>query len=134
MKTIWDDVLRDRLYDTTCRFLHSKKVNIDSDDLLSSTATIFHGLVLESPNMHGKRIIQKLRSTGDKLLYSGATCHNWVWVQTSQHKEGQELSHKALQGRVPYRMLRLFKLQVVHPHGENTFWLAYVEVTKPANS
>jgi hypothetical protein len=21
----------------------------------------------------------------------------------------------------------------VHPHGENTFWLAYVEVTKPAN-
>jgi glucokinase len=30
-------------------------------------------------------------------------------------------------------MLRLFKLRVVYPHGENTFWLAYVEVTQPAN-
>jgi hypothetical protein len=30
-------------------------------------------------------------------------------------------------------MLRLFKLRVIHPGSKNTFWLAYVEVTKPAN-
>ena len=79
--------------------------------------------------MHDERIIQKLRCTGDKRWYSGAARHDWVWVQTLQLKE----SHKALQGCVPYRMLRLFKLRVVHPRGTNTFWLAYVEVTKPAN-
>jgi hypothetical protein len=133
LKTISDDVLRNGLYDATRRFLNSKKVNIDSDDLLSSAAAIYHGLEVESRNMHGERIIQKLRCTGNKRWYSGAARHDWVWVQTSQRKEGQELSHKALQGRLPYRMLRLFKLRVVHSRGENTFWLAYVEVTKPAN-
>jgi hypothetical protein len=42
LKTIGDNVLRDRLYDATCRFLHSKNVIIDLDDLLSSAAAIFH--------------------------------------------------------------------------------------------
>ena len=110
LKTISDNVLRDRLYDATCRFLHSKKVNIDLDDLLSSTAAIYHGLEVESRNMYGECIIQKLRCTGDKLWYSGAACHDWVWVLTSQRKDGQKLSHKALQRCLPYRMLRLFKL------------------------
>ena len=30
-------------------------------------------------------------------------------------------------------MLWLFKLQVEHPREKDTFWLAYVELTKPAN-
>ena len=66
LKTISDDVLRDRLYDATCHFLHSKKVNIDSDDLLSSAAAIYNGLEVESHKMHGEHIIPKLRCTGDK--------------------------------------------------------------------
>ena len=56
-----------------------------------------------------------------------------MWVQIAQRQDVQELPYKALQGRLPYRMLRLFKLQVEHPRGKDTFWLAYVKLTKPAN-
>jgi hypothetical protein len=30
-------------------------------------------------------------------------------------------------------MHNLFKLRVVHLNGENTFWLGYIQVTKPAS-
>ena len=67
LKTISDDVFQDPLYDAMCCFLHSKKVNIDSDDLLSSAAIIYPGLEVDSHYMHGKHIIQKLRCSGGKL-------------------------------------------------------------------
>ena len=37
-----------------------------------------------------------------------------------------------LQEYIPYHMLCLFNVQVVHLHGENIFWLAYVTVTRSA--
>jgi hypothetical protein len=83
--------------------------------------------------MHSKHINQKLKCTGDKQWYSRAAHHNWIRVQTLQHLEEQGLSKKALQECMPYHMLRLFKLRVIYPHGRNTFYLAYIEVTQPAN-
>ena len=74
-----------------------------------------------------------MRFTGDKGWYLGVARHDWVWVQIAQWRDGQELPYKASQGRLPYRVLQLFKLQVEHPRGKDTFWLAYVELTKPAN-
>ena len=63
LKTIGDDVLQNGLYDATGCFLHCKEIIIDSDDLLSSAAAIYHGLEVESHNIYGKCIIQKLRYT-----------------------------------------------------------------------
>jgi hypothetical protein len=91
LKTISDDTIRDSLYTATCRFLHSKKINIESDDLMCSAAAIYHGLEVETRDMHGEKTFQRLRCTGEKGWYSGPAWHEWVWVQTTQHMQGQEL-------------------------------------------
>jgi hypothetical protein len=46
------------------------------------------------------------------------------------------LQYKALQGRLPHRLLRLFKLVVPGTRGAagQTFWLALVELTRALNS
>lgn len=100
---------------------------------MGSAAAIYHGLEVKTSNMHGEETAQRLRCTGDNSWYSGTARNDWVWVQIARRQEGKELPYKALQGRLPYQMLRLFKLQVVHARGSNTFWLAYVHLTKPAN-
>ena len=125
--------LREGLKNATCRFLRSRKINIELEDLMRSTAAIYHGLEVKTRDMHGEETSQRLRCTGEKGWYSGAPRHDWVWVQISRRREGQELPYKALQGRLPYRMLQRFKLQVNHACGKDTFWLVYVELTRPAN-
>ncbi|KAF8538999.1 hypothetical protein BDD12DRAFT_805695 [Trichophaea hybrida] len=52
LNTISDNIFRNGQYDATDGILHSKNVNIDSDDLFSNAATIDHGLEVESSNMH----------------------------------------------------------------------------------
>lgn len=128
-----DDVIRKGIYTGTQRFLQSKRINIESEDLLESAAAIYHGLEVETCDMHGERVAQRLRCTGEKGWYSGPARNDWVWVQMRKPTEGQELPYKALQGRMPYRLIRLFKLRILHPRGMTTFWLAYVEQTRPAN-
>jgi hypothetical protein len=44
------------------------------------------------------------------------------------------LPYKALQGRLPHRLLRLFKVAVPCGHDIRTYWLAFTEVTRAANS
>ena len=135
LDVIADKSLRKGLENATRRFLGSRGINIELEDLMGSTAAIYHGLEVKTLNMHGEETSQRLRCTGDKGWYSGAARNDWVWVQIARKQDGKELPYKALQGRLPYRMLRLFKLQVVHARGRSTsiFWLAYVEQTKPAN-
>ena len=133
LDAIADVGLRKGLEDATQRFLVSRKINIESTDLMGSTTAIYHGVEVRTKDMHGEETPQRLRCTGDKGWYSGPARHDWVWVQIARPREGQELPYKALQGRLPYRMLRLFKLHVIHARGEETFWLAYVELTRPAN-
>jgi hypothetical protein len=133
LDVITDEGLRMGLQHATCRFLSSRKINIELEDLMCSAATIYHGLEVKTTDMHGEETSQRLRCTGDKGWYSGAARNDWVWVQMARQQAGKELPYKALQGRLPYRMIRLFKLQVVHARGSNTFWLAYVDLTKPAN-
>jgi len=133
LNTIGDQTIQNGIYTGTQRFLRSKRINIESDDLLGSAAAIYHGVEVETRNMHGEKVIQRLRCTGENGWYSGPARNDWVWVQTAKPTEGQELPYRALQGRIPNRLLRLFKLHVIHARGENTFWLAYVELTRPAN-
>ena len=128
-----DDVIRNGIYTGTQRFLQSRRINIESEDLLESAAAIYHGLEVETSDMHGEGVVQRLRCTGEKGWYSGPARNDWVWVQISKPTEGQELPYKALQGQMPYRLIHLFKLRILHPRGMTTFWLAYVELTRPAN-
>ena len=128
-----DVVIWNGIYTGTRRFLQSKRIQIESEDLLRSAAAIYHWLEVETHDMHGESTVQRLRCTGEKGWYSGPARNDWVWVQTAKLSEGRELPYRALQGKIPYRLRRLFKLHVVHPRGKTTFWLAYVELTKPAN-
>ena len=57
---------------------------------------------------------QRLRCIEDKGGYSGGARHDWVWVQIACKRDGQEVPYKALQGRLPYRMLWLYELLVEH--------------------
>lgn len=133
LDVIADEEQRKGLELATRRFLTSRRINIELEDLMGSTAAIYHGLEVKTSNMHGEETAQRLRCTGDNSWYSGTARNDWVWVQIARRQAGKDLPYKALQGRLPYQMLRLFKLQVVHPRGSNTFWLAYVRLTKPAN-
>lgn len=133
LQTITNSRLRDDLHAATRRFLLSKHISIDSEDLLNSTASIYHGMEIGVSNTHGESIVQRLRCTGEKSWYAGSARLDWAWVQTAQHRQGHELPYKALRGCLPYRMLLLFKLQAIHSAGSNTYWLAYVQLTKPAN-
>ena len=133
LDAIADVGLRKGIEDATQLFLVSRKINIESTDLMGSTRAIYHGVEVRAKDMHREETPQRLRCPGDKGWYSGPAWHDWVWVQIARLREGQELPYKALQGRLPYRLLRLFKLHVIHARVEETFCLAYVELTRPAN-
>jgi hypothetical protein len=135
LESITNEGVKKGLESGTMRFLRSRRINIESEDLMRCPAAIYHGVEVRTWDMHGEETSQRLRCTGDKGWYSGGARHDWVWVQITRKRDGQELPYKALQGRLPYRMLRLFKLLVVHAREQRgeTFWLAYVELTKPAN-
>ena len=140
IEAITDEDSRKGLKNATLRFLRSRRISLEPEDLMRCMAAIYHGLEVRTSDMHGEETSQRLRCTGERGWYSGGARHDWVWVQVARRRDGQELPYKALQGPLPYRMLRLFKLLVVHAGASGgqrnlseTFWLAYVELTKPAN-
>jgi hypothetical protein len=57
-----------------------------------------------------------------------------VRVGRAPLQECPPLPYKALQGRLPHRLLCLFKVAVPHGHDLRTYWLAFAEVTRAANS
>src|SRR5437588_3773478 len=81
LEIITDSGLRKGLESATCHFLVSRRINLESEGLISSTAAIYHGVEVKTLDMHGVEMSQRLRCTGDKGWYSGATRHDWVWVQ-----------------------------------------------------
>ena len=123
--------LRDELRNATNCFLLSKRVNISPEKLLQCTAAVFHGLEIATTDMQGEQVIQRIRCSGEHSWHGAPPRHDWVWVNTSQPREGQEPPYKALRGRLPYRLLRLFKLRIPP---ENQFWCAFVETTSPGNA
>ena len=133
LDAIVDVGLTKGIEDATQCFLVSWKIPIESTDLMGSTTAIYHGVEVRTKDMHRKETPQRLRCMAVKGWYSGPERHDWVWVQIARPREGENLLYKALQGGLPYRLLHMFKLHVIHAYGEETFWLAYVELTKPAN-
>jgi hypothetical protein len=120
--------LQNELCRATNRFLLSRKIKIGSNDLLQCPVNVYHGVRIPLSNMYGERMIQYVRCTGEKSWYGQPARHDWVWVQASKQREDQEPAYGALRGRLPYRLLKLFKLSA----DGGPFWCAFVQTTTPA--
>jgi hypothetical protein len=133
---MWSPDLRAALRHATSTFLCAHRVVLSDQQLLGCPATVYHGVDVSTHDMHGSSVVQRIRCTGDRGWYSGPPRRDWVWVRRGKTPLAacSPLPYKALQGRLPYRLLRLFKLQVPCDQQTRTFWLAFVEVTRPANS
>jgi hypothetical protein len=88
--------------------------------------------------MHGGSIRQRIRCIGDCTLYGKPPRRDWVWCRVGAEPVTacSPLPYKAPQVPLPRRLLRLFK--VIVPSGcsaaGQTFWLAFVELTRVVNS
>src|SRR5437588_1047293 len=80
--------LRKGLESATHHFLVSRRINLESQGLMSSTVAIYHGVEVKTLDMHGVETLQQLRCTGDKGWYSGVARYDWVWVQIAQWRDG----------------------------------------------
>jgi hypothetical protein len=133
---MWSSDLRAALRHAMHVFLHVHHVVLSDQQLPDCPATIYHGVDVSTDDMHGSSVVQHVRCTGDRQWHCTSPRWDWVWVRQGKTPlpACAPLPYKALQSPLPYRLLRLFTLQVpCEPH-PRTFWLAFVEVTRPANS
>jgi hypothetical protein len=128
LASVEDLYLRRELQCATSNFLVSRRVEINLEALICCTARVYHGIQIPVTNMHGDQVIQTVRCTGEQRWHGQDPRNDWVWVQTSHPREGREPAYKALQGRVPYRLLKLFNLQVLG----SQVWCAFVQTTIPS--
>jgi len=77
--------------------------------------------------MHGDQVIQTVQCTREQRWHRQDPRNNWVWVQTSRPRGGQEPAYKALRRYVLYCLLKLFNLEVLG----GLVWCAFVQTTIP---
>jgi len=111
--SVGDLYLRRELQCAMSSFLVSWRVETNLEALLCCTTRVYHGIQIPVTNMHRDQVIQTIRCTGEQRWHSQDPRNDWVWVQTSRPREGQEPAYKALQGRVLYCLLKLFNLEVL---------------------
>jgi len=128
LASVEDVYLRRELQRTTNSFLVSWRVETNLEALICCTARVYHGIQIPVTNMHGDQVVQTVRCTREQRWHGQDTRNDWVWVQTSRPREGQEPAYKALRGRAPYRLLKLFNLQVLG----GLVWCAFVQTTIPS--
>jgi hypothetical protein len=111
---MWYSDLRAALRHATHAFLRAHHVDLSDQRLLDCPATIYHGVEVSTEDMHGSSVVQRVRSTGDRPWHKASPRRDWVWVRVGQTPlpAGAPLPYKALQGRLPYRLLRLFTVEV----------------------
>jgi hypothetical protein len=97
-----------------------------------------YGLDVPTDDMPGSSVVQHVRCTGDRRWYFGPPRNDWVWVRTVSGSAPlpacASLPYKALQGRLPYGLLRLFTVDLPAATGPHPHWLAFVELTRAVNS
>jgi hypothetical protein len=128
LKSVRDDNLQNELHHATNRFLFSRKIQISPEDLLQCGVNVYHGIRIPLSNMYGEGLTQNVRCTGEKSWYGQPARHDWVWVKASNKCEDQQPAYGVLRGRLPYRLLKLFKLSA----DGGTFCCAFVQKTTPA--
>jgi hypothetical protein len=128
LASVGDLNLRRELQHATSSFVGSRGVETNLEALICCTARVYHSIQVPVTNMHGDQVIQTVRCTGDQSWHGQGPRNDWVWVQTSRPREGREPAYKALRGCIPYRLLKLFNLQVLG----SLFWCAFVQLTIPS--
>jgi len=123
--SVGDLYLRRELQCATSSFLVSWRVETNLEALICCTTRVYHGIQIPVTNMHRDQVIQTIRCTGEQRWHRQDPRNDWVWVQTSRPREGQEPAYKALQGRVLYCLLKLFNLEVLG----GLVWCAFVQTT-----
>jgi hypothetical protein len=134
----WTPEFRDAIHNTMRGYLHSQRVLLPEQQLLACRATIHHGVDVTTDDMQGSSVVQRVRCTGDGPWYSGPPRNDWVWVPmvsgSAPLPASASLPYKALQGRLPYRSVRLFTVDLPAATGPHPHWLAFVELTRAVNS
>jgi hypothetical protein len=129
--TIEDPKLRQAFTDAMDRFVNNWHPDTTGEfDLQSCSAALYHMTHVPVEEFQNpEKIYQKIRATGSKTWYHTKGRNDWVWVKSAKQPPGLDRPYKALQGRLPARVHRLFKIDLA---GE---WLqlAFVERTRPAN-
>jgi hypothetical protein len=128
LSSVGDLHLRRELQPTTSSFQVSRRVQSKLEALICSTARVYHSIQIPVTNMHGDQVIQTVRCTGEQTWYRQGPRNDWVWVQTSCPREGDEPADKALRGRVLYCLRKLFNLQVLG----GLVWCTFLEMTIPS--
>jgi hypothetical protein len=135
---MWTPEFREAIQNAMRDYLHSQRVLLHDQQLLACPATIHNGLDVLTDDMLPSSGVQRVRCTGHRRWYFGPPRNDWVWVRmvsgSAPLPACASLPYKALQGRLPYRLLHLFTVDLPaatepHPH-----WLAFVELTRAVNS
>jgi len=128
LASVGDLYLRRDLQRATSSSLVSRRVETNLEALICCSARVYHGVQIPVTNTHGDQVIQTVRYTGEQTWHGQGPWNDWVWVVTSRPREGQEPAYKALRGRVPYRLLKLFNL----PDLGGLVWCAFAQTTIPS--
>ena len=123
LESVRDYSLQNELHHGMNRFLLSCKIQISPKDLLQCGVNVYHGIRIPLSNMYGEQLTQYVRCMGEKSWYGQPVRHDWVWVKASNQRQDQEPAYGVLPGRLPYRLLKLFKLSA---EGE-PFWCTFVQ-------
>jgi len=128
LASVGDLYLQRELQRATSSFLVSWRVEINLEALICCTVWVYHGIQIPGTNMHGGQVIQTIQCTREQRWHGQDSQNDWVWVQTSRPREGQEPAYKALWGCVLYRLLKLFNLDVLG----GLVWYVFVQTTIPS--
>jgi hypothetical protein len=100
-----------------------EKLDRDVQCLLWYPAELFSFLRVPVARFQGEdgHVMHTVRSTGPKNYRGGSARNDWVWICM-----GNKKLYKGLRGRLPARVLALFKLR--HPSIPKTYKLAMIDL------
>ena len=128
-----DSGLQDAFHNATIDFLLKVKgVEISLDTLFTVDAGMYHGIKVQTADMHGNPINQSIRCTGSSRFYGSPPRLDWVWARLTPIREGCLPPFKALKGRTACRLLRLFTLSLRNVSKNMNLHCAFVQTTKVA--
>jgi len=120
-------------YTGTREFIKHKSRNktyISDEQLHAMKLCISHGIKVQVEGLDGERISQMCRCTASQSWHGGDRRKDWVWV-----KQRPGRCYGALNGRLPWRPQRLFKIKLLNEDGAFVeYWFALMPTTIPENS
>jgi len=106
------------------------KTYILDEQLHAMELCIYHRITLQVEGLDGQRISPMCRCTGSQSWCGGDGWNDWVKVKLCP-----ERCYRALNGRLPWQLQRLFKIKLQNEDGAFVeYWLALALTTIPENS